>query len=174
MCIYLIFSCLRTITKRSKSYSLIGHSISKVVGVSKKILGDYFIVYACFLIFWPFWGINIICGHIRTVVKRSKFCSLIHHDIWSHWCKLKFLWGIICIFLCVILDFLVILSIYVIFGHFQAIMKITKVLFSYFSRYFNFIVTSWNVFEAFFVLFKCVSCYFGHFGKFTLYLAIFR
>ena len=99
------FTILGQLRKEVKYFYVIRHDIKRTLVQIKNILRCFCIVYMCFLIFQPFWGINIRFCNFRAITKRSKFLF----DYSSRYSKVirasqkKLSYFLYC--LCVLLDF---------------------------------------------------------------------
>lgn len=105
--------------------------------------------------------------------KKVKFYSIVPHDIQRSLVQVIIFFEVFLHCLCVFLDNLTILSVYVIFAHFGAIIKSSKLLFHYSSRYSKVIVQVKKI-EVFFVLLMCVSWIIDYFCVFTQCSSIIR
>ncbi|KAG5610349.1 hypothetical protein H5410_021630 [Solanum commersonii] len=138
--IYIIFGHFWAVTKRSKVLFCYSSRYSKVVGASQQKIDAFFCIVCVFLDFL------VILGNLRDIRPFSgsyKKKSLV---------QVKFLLRCVLYCLCVFIDFSAILGIYMIFDHFQAVAKRSRVLFCYTSRYSKVIGASPKEVEAFFVI----------------------
>ena len=120
-----------------------------------------------------FGGIYVMSGHFWVVMKKVKFYSIVPHDIQRSLVQVIIFFEVFLHCLCVFLDNLTILSVYVIFAHFGAIIKSSKLLFHYSSRYSKVIVQVKKI-EVFFVFLMCVSWIIDYFCVFTQCSSIIR
>ncbi|KAG5619523.1 hypothetical protein H5410_004741 [Solanum commersonii] len=150
-------------------------------------------------IFRPFYGIYVILGHFRAVTKRNKvlfycssrysklrkevkFCSVIRHKFYGHWCNIRhdilrslvqvkfFLgdFGIVCVFL----NFRPFCGIYVILGHFRVIMKRSKFCSVILHDILRSLMQVKKNLRRFCIVCVCLLI-FCNFGAFTSYSSIF-